>query len=232
MNDRTDNQVVDRNAQNAAMQEGQMADADWFMKNNPYDILDKIRAEPTMSLWVFNITPQLQRSKFNSSQIHFSINVNDTVHSVVVPLTFVPVDLGQQIPKKHLFDSADFLRAVNTKKILPILHKDAMKFFEGDASRREELERVTVRMNKIDQEATSIDPSQFTQTAQGEDVDDSLKNVTGKVAAAVEAFTQNEMKANELLSVIKPISLSAADKDHIRSRVSDERVLAYLNSKR
>ena len=95
-----------------------------------HSLFNEVMQSDDISCWVLNTTAgkTLRGQKLRASNVIMSIIISgDTTASVSVPPTFVPIDLGLQVPKKVLFESLDFRRLLNQGLLTLISSEDAEK---------------------------------------------------------------------------------------------------------
>lgn len=104
--------------------------------------IDEIRREETSDLYVLNNAQANPALRDGLIIFNVAIDVNDR-RIVRVPNTWVPINIGHQIPKDLIMRSPDFLDAVMRRVIILIKTTDAEQIFEDDAEARAEWDKIS-----------------------------------------------------------------------------------------
>jgi hypothetical protein len=205
--------------------------------------LEPIRSEPGTNLWVFNNTPNLKgvRQQQKNSIIHLVIKVGDERTLVKIPTTWIPLNIGLQAPKKAIFESPDFLRAINNGYIRPITNKEAQTFYQENDEASAEYDLVNAKMNKTGMkdddddgmdEGAKTKPRDFQQSISDGEIEETALNP--KIIQAVGKFTAGEIKDSEFNSIVRNIQAELTDEDleYVISNVKEPGIHRLINKVR
>lgn len=194
--------------------------------------LDKVRAEESPNLWVMNITSKLaEGSVHKDSTVHLIVPVGNDKLTVKIPSTWIPINIGLQVPKKAIVESSDFLRGINLRFLHPITSKEAKEFFDSNPDARIEYDNVISRMSKRNKRTNdaSNEPSNLPAPLETGDVEDTA--VSPRLIQAIFKFKEKEINVNELASVIRTaLPLNDVDTQYVLQSVDDRKIHSIVTA--
>jgi hypothetical protein len=138
---------------------------------------------------------------------------------VRIPVSWVPVDVALQAPKKAIASSAEFQRALASGSIIVLSHDEGRNIINADQDSRDEYARVMA----IAQGVNGAGEGYQAASGQREEADDPWANVSPSVKVNVEEVTNSTMSMNEFRSFMRreARSISALDKKYIAEKLPD-----------
>ncbi len=194
-----------------------------------FDIMDTIRKEDSINVFVFNMTSKMEKSRAKNSNVMFTVQIGQQTTLINIPQTWVPINIGLQAPKDVLFSNSNFLKAVTQGMIKPITNDEARKFFlENDGA----MEEFDSAMSRQDLNAQSIEEMQ--EMAQMPEQENELPSgVSPTIVNLIERYNDAEdaISESEAYSMVRTLesSLTKADIDYVVSNIKSERITAFVN---
>jgi hypothetical protein len=199
--------------------------------------LESVRSEPGTNLWVFNSTPSLkgERQKQKNSVIHLLVTMGNEKTLVRIPTTWVPVNIGLQAPKKALFESPDFLKAINNGYIKPITNKEAMEFYKDNEEAAAEYDMANSKMSRTAPDRDTAEdkevakPSGFVQDLNAGEIEET--DLNPKIIQAVAKIKSGEIKEVEFSSILRNSQHDLTDEDmeYVMANVSEPNIHKLIN---
>jgi hypothetical protein len=162
------------------------------VKTRPARLTD-LSKEDALELYVLNNSANARHKSPGVVIVNVPLSGNDT-RIIRVPNTWVPVNIGLQLPKNKILESADFLQALNDRTLLGVLVKDAEAIFDEDPEAKEEWHRVAQNLMG----GGSIEEQMGMVSGESEDAIDPDLN-----SAMVEAVNRDDIDEGELYSIIR-----------------------------
>lgn len=144
--------------------------------------ISDLEKTPTGPVWVTNVTEGADRSII----VLAVPRPNGTgVDSVKIPVTWIPIDLTGQVPKRQLMQSSDFRRAV-TGGALMLMEEEAADKIRKEPGARAEITRLQAEERSV----TSASAKLTAGTTE-------LEAQAGTVSARVQQFMVNMEEAKD-----------------------------------
>lgn len=212
-----------------------------YSRISSFQVLDQIRKDDSINVWVFNGTALSTRKKdktkkpqstIQPSEIFFTVQTgNQNPATLRVPKTWVPINIGLQVPKNHLFQDANFLNSVTRGILIPITNDKANEFFEKNPEAIEEYDVAISSLRRGIQELVKSDMIDF--SALSDIGDEAPDGITLSVLNVVARYTAEKdgIDANEAYNLIRSLAndLTAKDKEYIVNQIDDNRIQAFVN---
>jgi hypothetical protein len=192
------------------------------IKPTTIDILAK---EDSRSIYVLNAANNIPNMRDGVTIFNVSIN-NDERRTIRVPNTWIPVDIGRQIPKRYIIDSPDFMDATMRGILVLVDTKSAQALFAEDSEAAAEQDRVFQDLmgnGKLSMDA--LNPTNF-----GADEIEGAIDADLNVQMA-EAVGREDITEGELYSIVRRLGdarqLKRKDFDYILGNSHWEKVRGY-----
>lgn len=142
---------------------------------------------------------------------------NGETRNVVVPSTWIPIDLSQQMPREELLQSPSFLTNVMRRVILLVDLNTAEEMLSDSANADEQSRIYSEQMALFDPEAMLRDPGipqnqQNARVAEDED-DDGNPTVEGVTARVQEAVGRDDLTAQQRFAIVRNMGETITSKD-------------------
>lgn len=122
------------------------------MESRSFNIIDQqkllsdiLSDDEDKSLFVLNNTDRPDRNgkpTRSAGVLLMSALVNGESRAIRIPVSWVPVDLSVQAPRKAITESAEFNRALASQAIMIMTREQALKLIRGDQASMEEYDRA------------------------------------------------------------------------------------------
>ena len=171
--------------------------------------IDDLRAAKDSTVYVMNHTVLVSRRK-ESSIISITVHLpNGGPKLLIVPSTWIPVDLAMQITKTVLLESSEFLGVVNRRMVKILSKAEAEKILDDDEAQIEHL-KVIDRLNNVPAELDEFDDD-IVETAEGQE-DDPPQNKLKKLQ------NQDRSPAERILDNISPKVADLCTREDLTAR--------------
>ena len=186
--------------------------------------LANIRNEDGIDLYVLNNTMNLGQA----SRVVMEIVADGGHHLLDIPATWVPINAGLQIPKELLLKNTNFLKSVSQKKLIPVSTADAEAFFQKDSAARQEIDRITAKLN-----GTAVNLDEESPSAPDTEVIDG--EISGDVRTEViEACLREDISEGEQYAIIHSAhQLKKLNEDECKFLIENsnfDKVKGYANN--
>lgn len=104
------------------------------------DVLAQDKSEP---IWAINNAEELREG---GGDVNIQVVVNGVSQRIVIPRTWIPINLTDRIPRKYLEDSMNFSSAVGSR-LIRIISNEHANALRRDADYADELARVGKYLN-------------------------------------------------------------------------------------
>jgi len=187
--------------------------------------IDDIRRSDSMDLYVLNNSAQIRGMRDGLLIFNVAINANDQ-RIIRIPNTWIPINIGLQVPKDLILRSPEFLDAVMRRVIILVSGEDAERIFEEDGEAKTELDRVVQDMNSRFSMDTPDDPPLPKNLTDMQSVEGALDpDINPQLA---EAVLREDVSEGELNSLVRRLSehgaLKRKDFDFILSNCAFEKI--------
>lgn len=189
--------------------------------------IDIIAVETSRSIYVMNNAAQMGGGMRDGVTIfNVSVDGNDR-RTIRVPNTWIPVDIGRQIPKRFIIDSPDFLDAIMRNILVLVDTQSAQELFSNDADASTEQDRVFQDLMGSGKLSIEPLPPKF-----------SIDEIEGAIdpdlnPQMAEAVGREDITENELYSIVRRLgesrTLKTKDYEYILTNSQWERVRGYAN---
>jgi len=122
------------------------------MESRSFNIIDQqkllsdiLSDDEDKSLFVLNNTDRPDRNgkpTRSAGVLLMSALVNGESRAIRIPVSWVPVDLSVQAPRKAITESAEFNRALASQAIMIMTREQALKLIRGDQASMDEYDRA------------------------------------------------------------------------------------------
>jgi hypothetical protein len=100
------------------------------------------------SLWVVNSSAQVMEGGGGDVYLTIQVGQNGQQSVVEVPLTWLPINLTERVPRKNLLESTYFVQALSTKIIRAIPEEEARKILSRPGADKE-LNRLQAKKDAV-----------------------------------------------------------------------------------
>jgi hypothetical protein len=179
--------------------------------------LTELARQDGLDLYVLNNSSHARG--MSSGLVIFNVAIDATDRRMVrVPPTWIPINIGMQLPKDKILASADFLDCLNRRALIGVLTKDADDIFANDEDARMEADRVAQDMGGGGQFA-----EMELEASSSEDAVDPELNLR-----IVETLSRDDMSESQEYGVVRGLveegSLKAKDYNYILANSKHDRV--------
>lgn len=150
---------------------------------------------------------------------------------VIIPPTFIPIELTEQVSKKQLLDSSDFRKSISRGLIIPVSTKDALSFLETDDAKEEienlyasqQLQRDAMISTHVDDiEIPELQNMEKGAEGTGLDVDEDgrVDGVSLAVMQSVEILKESGNEKACISSFRSQVSMTPEDYRYVMNNIS------------
>lgn len=159
-----------------------------------------------------------------------AVGAGGTRIPVVIPNTFIPVDMSNFVPKENLLRDATFRRLVQSGVVILINSEDAERAISANPRAEKEQQRIYSVNSELQEDETP-----GTVTIGGDDVKTEKKVVTENEVSpfalgVVQRLNEGSENSADIISDIeaRAYSLKPADFEYISNNVSDSDVKQFV----
>ena len=192
--------------------------------------IDEIRREDNSDLYVLNNAQANPLLRDGLIIFNVAIDANDR-RIVKVPNTWVPINIGHQIPKDLIMRSPDFLDAVMRRVIILVKSEDAERIFEEDADARAEWDKISQDLSGRfagDPDGMQIPPGTVISEVEGA-IDPDINT------QLAEEVSREDISEQDLMSIVRNLternSLKRKDYEFILANTQFNRVREVATNK-
>jgi hypothetical protein len=197
--------------------------------SNGFQILDAIKKEDSINVFVFNITTE-KKGRNSNSKVIFTVPNGNEDSIVTIPMTWIPINVGLQAPKAALFESKNFLRAVSSNLLRPISTTEAIAFFRDNPDASEEYDRIVGSLSNNDMPGEDGVPALPPMQVE-EELPSGVSPTVINIVARFNSTDNPDITESETYSLIRNLekTLSKEDLNHILANIKSERIQQFAN---